>query len=79
MVQNDVLNAVLELEQSQIAVSEFRKEIIPVSRRVRDAAYKRFHGRPDKSSSSSPPSKISTTRCGRIKTRWSVIGRRFST
>jgi outer membrane protein, heavy metal efflux system len=44
MVQNDVLNAVDELEQSLVAVSEFRKEIIPVSRRVRDAAFKRFTG-----------------------------------
>jgi outer membrane protein, heavy metal efflux system len=44
VVQNDVLNAVLELEQSLVAVSEFRKEIIPVSRRVREAAYKRFTG-----------------------------------
>jgi outer membrane protein, heavy metal efflux system len=44
VVQNDVLNAALELEQSLIAVSEFRKEIIPVSKRVRDAAYKRFTG-----------------------------------
>ncbi len=44
LVQSDVLNAALELEQSLIAVSEFRKEIIPVSRKVRDAAYKRFTG-----------------------------------
>ena len=44
VVQNDVLTAVLELEQSLVAVSEFRKEIIPVSRKVRDAAYKRFTG-----------------------------------
>ena len=44
LVQSDVLNAVAELEQSLVAVSEFRKEIIPVSRRVRDAAFKRFTG-----------------------------------
>jgi cobalt-zinc-cadmium efflux system outer membrane protein len=44
VVVNDVLNAVAELEQSQVAVSEFRKDIYPVSRRVRDAAYKRFTG-----------------------------------
>jgi cobalt-zinc-cadmium efflux system outer membrane protein len=42
VVVNDVLNAVLELDQSNVAVQEFRKEIIPVSRKVRDAAYKRF-------------------------------------
>jgi outer membrane protein, heavy metal efflux system len=44
VVINDVLNAALELEQSMVAVSEFRKEIIPVSKKVRDAAYKRFTG-----------------------------------
>jgi outer membrane protein, heavy metal efflux system len=44
LVQSDVLNAVAELEQSLVAVSEFRKEIIPVSKRVRDAAFKRFTG-----------------------------------
>jgi cobalt-zinc-cadmium efflux system outer membrane protein len=44
VVKNDVLNAALELEQSLVSVSEFRKEIIPVSKRVRDAAYRRFTG-----------------------------------
>ena len=44
VVVNDVLNAALELEQSQIAVVEYRKDIIPVSKKVRDAAYKRFTG-----------------------------------
>jgi outer membrane protein, heavy metal efflux system len=44
VVQNDVLNAVLELEQSLVAVTEFRKDIIPVSQKVRDAAFKRFTG-----------------------------------
>ena len=44
IVQSDVLNAVLELEQSSVAVSEFRREIIPVSKRVRDAAWNRFKG-----------------------------------
>ena len=43
LVQSDVLNAVLELEQSLIAVSDFRKEIIPVSRKVRDAAFKQLY------------------------------------
>ena len=44
VVSNDVLNAAQELEQSLVAVTEFRKEIIPVSKKVRDAAYKRFTG-----------------------------------
>jgi outer membrane protein, heavy metal efflux system len=44
VVQNDVLNAALELEQSLVAVTEFRKDIIPVSQKVRDAAFKRFTG-----------------------------------
>jgi cobalt-zinc-cadmium efflux system outer membrane protein len=43
-VVNDVLNAALELDQSLIAVNEFRKEIYPVSKKVRDAAFKRFTG-----------------------------------
>jgi cobalt-zinc-cadmium efflux system outer membrane protein len=44
VVQNDVLTAVNELEQSLVAVSEFRAEIIPTSRSVRDAAFRRFTG-----------------------------------
>jgi outer membrane protein, heavy metal efflux system len=44
VVQNDVLNAALELEQSLVAVTDFRSEIIPVSKKVRDAAFKRFTG-----------------------------------
>jgi cobalt-zinc-cadmium efflux system outer membrane protein len=44
IVINDVLNAALELDQSLVAVTDFRKDIIPVSKRVRDAAYKRFIG-----------------------------------
>ncbi len=42
VVVNDVLNAVLELEQSAVAVADFRKEIIPESTKVRDAAFTRF-------------------------------------
>ena len=42
VVVNDVLNAILELEQSAIAVADFRKEIIPESTKVRDAAFTRF-------------------------------------
>jgi len=44
VVVNDVLNAALELEQSLVAVMQFKNEIIPVSRKVRDAAYRRFMG-----------------------------------
>ena len=44
MVISDVLNAAQELEQSLVAVTEFRREIIPVSKKVRDAAYRRFTG-----------------------------------
>ena len=44
MVISDVLNAAHELEQSLVAVTQFRGEIIPTSKRVRDAAYIRFTG-----------------------------------
>ena len=42
VVINDVLNAAQELEQSLVAVVQFRGDIIPTSRKVRDAAYIRF-------------------------------------
>jgi cobalt-zinc-cadmium efflux system outer membrane protein len=44
VVISDVLNAAQELEQSYIAVDQFRKEITPIARRVRDAAYTRWRG-----------------------------------
>jgi cobalt-zinc-cadmium efflux system outer membrane protein len=37
-VMSDVLNAAQELEQSLISVQEFRNEIIPANKRMRDAA-----------------------------------------
>jgi outer membrane protein, heavy metal efflux system len=43
-VINDVLNAVREYEQSRLSVVEMRREILPASRAVRDAAYKRWQG-----------------------------------
>jgi cobalt-zinc-cadmium efflux system outer membrane protein len=43
-VVNDVLNAVREYEQSRLSVIEMRQEIVPASRAVRDAAYKRWQG-----------------------------------
>jgi cobalt-zinc-cadmium efflux system outer membrane protein len=43
-VINDVLNAVREYEQSRLSVVEMRREILPASREVRDAAYKRWQG-----------------------------------
>jgi cobalt-zinc-cadmium efflux system outer membrane protein len=44
IVINDVLNAAQELEQSLVAVKQFRAEIIPTSQKVRDAAWRRFQG-----------------------------------
>jgi cobalt-zinc-cadmium efflux system outer membrane protein len=44
VVVSDVLGAVQELEQSLVAVVEFRKEIIPTWKKVRDAALTRFKG-----------------------------------
>jgi outer membrane protein, heavy metal efflux system len=44
VVINDVLMAVQELEQSLVAVVQFREQIIPTSKIVRDAAYRRFTG-----------------------------------
>ena len=42
IVINDVLNAAQELEQSHVAVAQFRGEIIPASRRVLDSAMQRL-------------------------------------
>jgi len=44
VVINDVLGAIQELEQSLVAVVQFRDQIIPTSKIVRDAAYRRFTG-----------------------------------
>ena len=44
VVINDVLNAALELEQSLVAVTDFRNDILPTSRKVRNGAYRRFEG-----------------------------------
>jgi cobalt-zinc-cadmium efflux system outer membrane protein len=44
VVINDVLNAAQELEQSLVAVTEFQKQILPDSKKVRDAAWRRFIG-----------------------------------
>ncbi len=44
VVINDVLGAIQELEQSLVAVVQFRGQIIPTSKKVRDAAYTRFLG-----------------------------------
>ena len=41
-VVSDVLDAAQELEQSLISVQEFRNEIIPANRRMRDAAYQLY-------------------------------------
>ena len=41
-VTSDVLNAAQELEQSYISVLEYRREIIPASARMRDAARKLY-------------------------------------
>jgi cobalt-zinc-cadmium efflux system outer membrane protein len=43
-VVRDVLDAAQELEQSRVAVNQFRKEIIPTSRQIRDTAYRRWQG-----------------------------------
>jgi cobalt-zinc-cadmium efflux system outer membrane protein len=44
VVISDVLNAAQELEQSYVAVVQFRNEITPIAKRVRDAAYRRWQG-----------------------------------
>ena len=44
VVVSDVLNAVQELEQSKVAVLQFRGEILPPAKEVRDTAYKRMMG-----------------------------------
>jgi outer membrane protein, heavy metal efflux system len=43
-VIRDVMDAAQELEQSLVAVTKFRNEIIPGARQVRDAAYRRMVG-----------------------------------
>ena len=43
-VVNDVLNAIIEYQQSRLTVIEMRREIIPASKAVRDAAYQRWKG-----------------------------------
>ena len=43
-VIRDVLDAAQELEQSLVAVNQFRGEIIPTSQQVRDAAFRRWQG-----------------------------------
>ena len=43
-VMSDVLNAAAELEQSLVEVTEFKKQILPDSKKVLDAAYRRFTG-----------------------------------
>jgi cobalt-zinc-cadmium efflux system outer membrane protein len=43
-VVSDVLDAVREYEQSRLSVIEMRKDILPASREVRDAAYRRWQG-----------------------------------
>ncbi len=44
VVMSDVLNAAQELEQSKVAVAQFRKEILPPAKEVRDTALKRMLG-----------------------------------
>jgi cobalt-zinc-cadmium efflux system outer membrane protein len=44
VVVSDVLNAAQELEQSKAAVAQFRAEILPPAKEVRDTAYKRMMG-----------------------------------
>lgn len=44
VVINDVLSAIQELEQSLVAVVQFREQVIPTARKVRDAAYTRYTG-----------------------------------
>jgi cobalt-zinc-cadmium efflux system outer membrane protein len=41
-VVSDVLNAIQELQQSHLSVVEFRREIIPASTQMRDAAFKLY-------------------------------------
>ena len=43
-VIRDVLDAAQELEQSLVAVNQFRSEIIPTSTQVRDSTYRRWQG-----------------------------------
>jgi cobalt-zinc-cadmium efflux system outer membrane protein len=43
-VIRDVLDAAQELEQSRVAVNQFRTDIIPTASKVRDAAYRRWQG-----------------------------------
>jgi cobalt-zinc-cadmium efflux system outer membrane protein len=43
-VVSDVLNAIREYEQSRLSVIEMRKEILPASKKVREAAFTRFQG-----------------------------------
>jgi cobalt-zinc-cadmium efflux system outer membrane protein len=43
-VVRDVLDAAQELEQSLVAVNQFRSEIIPTSQQVRDSAFRRWQG-----------------------------------
>jgi cobalt-zinc-cadmium efflux system outer membrane protein len=44
VVISDVLNAAQELEQSLVAATQFRTEIIPAGQAVRDSAYRRWQG-----------------------------------
>ena len=67
---SDVLDAAQELEQSLVAVVQFRDEIIPASRKVRDAAYRRCKAARSACRTSSMPSRTSTTWCGSTATRW---------
>jgi cobalt-zinc-cadmium efflux system outer membrane protein len=43
-VVSDVQNAIREYEQSRLSVLEMRREILPASREVRDAAFRRWQG-----------------------------------
>ena len=43
-VVREVLDAAQELEQSLVAVNQFRTEIIPTSQQVRDSAFRRWQG-----------------------------------
>jgi cobalt-zinc-cadmium efflux system outer membrane protein len=44
IVINDVLSAAQELEQSLVAMVQFRKEILPAAKEVRDSAFRRWRG-----------------------------------
>jgi cobalt-zinc-cadmium efflux system outer membrane protein len=44
VVVSDVLNAVQELEQSKVAVEQYRREILPSAKEVRDATQRRLLG-----------------------------------